>query len=231
MAEQQQLDQSCQQQMTSLIGHFDQVDSGQTGLDHAQICDVMTREGFQGSSQTVGDIFEQDTAITKENFTTKLGELHVGVFKVWALRVAFHELDKDKSGFLSKDEVLSAVTKDVGLDITQDMVLEMLSFVSVEDDGDQRVSYEEFLYCYVITHVTDTMKQVFTALDTDHSGYLSRDEILAATRKNSLLRLNKQLISDLLVAWVKDKDNKVNYQEFLKVMQEQTQKPRRLENF
>ena len=53
-------------------------------------------------------------------------------------------------------------------------------------------------------------------MDTDNSGYLTREEILAATKNEHKVRLPKNVTSNLLAAWVKDGDNKVHYGEFLR---------------
>jgi Ca2+-binding EF-hand superfamily protein len=61
------------------------------------------------------------------------------------------------------------------------------------------------------------MYQVFHRLDKDNSGFLNKDEIMGAISNEPELKLRAARISDLLIAWHKDQDKKIHYDEFVKV--------------
>ena len=79
------------------------------------------------------------------------------------------------------------------------------------------VDYEEFLRVFGVQSTATVMFDVFTKLDKDGSGYLTKEEILEAVKAEHELKLRAAKISDLLIAWHKDADKKIDYNEFVQV--------------
>lgn len=90
------------------------------------------------------------------------------------------------------------------------------------------MSYEEFLHVFGVESAATVMKQVFAKLDVDGSGFLTKEEILDAVKAESELKLKADKISDLLIYWVKDKDKKISYNEFVDVwLKQKEEKPKK----
>jgi hypothetical protein len=54
------------------------------------------------------------------------------------------------------------------------------------------------------------MRRTFKKLDSDGSGFLTRDEILNAASSEAEVDVKSNMISDMLLALIKDDDKKVN---------------------
>ena len=92
----------------------------------------------------------------------------------------------------------------------------LLKLICVHHRNDT-VDYEEFLREFGIQESATVMHQIFKKLDTDNSGYLTKGEIMEALSTECELKLRAAKISDLLIAWHKDADKKINYHEFVKI--------------
>jgi Ca2+-binding EF-hand superfamily protein len=77
------------------------------------------------------------------------------------------------------------------------------------------VNYEEFLVVFGLRNTGNILQRIFDELDKDKSGFLSKEEIMAAITGEKELKLRAAKISDLLIAWHKDKDQKIHYEEFV----------------
>jgi len=223
-------EQWAQQQVEKFSFSFDQADVDKNGsLSFTEVFNILKSVGFNGSEKEAQFIFghldrNHDDKISKFEFTAAMNNLPRVNLKVFVLRRAFKTLDKDGSGFLTRQEILEATVRDCGLDIAAEKISDLLLYLIKEDD-DNKVSFEEFLHVFGIEHVGNAMQVIFAKLDTDKSGFLTRDEILAATHRESELALTKDKISDLLISWVKDSPtNKINYQEFVQIWMKQKER-------
>lgn len=79
------------------------------------------------------------------------------------------------------------------------------------------MDYEEFLQVFGVHLASIVMQEVFSKLDTDHSGFLTKEEILDAVKAERELKLHADKIADLLIYWCKDQDKKIHYEEFVQV--------------
>jgi len=198
--------------------------------DCSQVTQVLQQAGCTADVQAVQQLLckpDPQQKVSKGEVQLVLEKLPISTFKMWVMRKVFRDLDKDRSGSLSQQEIQACFCgkgQCAQTGIPQDVVNTLLCYVS--KDSDHQVSYEEFLYCYCIDSLGPIMQEVFRGLDKDKNGSLTRDEILAATQSDHRIQLAKGLISDLLTAWVMDKDNKVNYSEFIKAWLGQKEKPK-----
>ncbi len=84
----------------------------------------------------------------------------------------FESLDRNKSGSLDLDEV-EAGMKALGIPVSKPTVQRV--FHRLDSDGDGKVTLQEFgLYCE--SRLVE-IRQTFDAIDTDHSGTISSEEI------------------------------------------------------
>ncbi|KAH9498581.1 hypothetical protein Btru_007456 [Bulinus truncatus] len=209
---------------------FDEADKDKSGtLSFNEVYQVLKKVGFNGSEEEAQVIFghldrDSDKKVTREEFEASLKNLPRLTIKEFCLRKAFLQLDKDKSGYLTRQEIEDATKTSAGLDIAAEKIADLLIYL-VKEDKDQKVSYEEFLRVFGVNQEATVMRQVFVKLDADKSGYLSKDEILAAVKSEFELKLKASKISDLLCYWCKDEDKKISYEEFVNVWTKQeTQK-------
>ena len=140
-----------------------------------------------------------------------------------ALRRAFKILDKDKNGSLTRAEIAAATSKDCGLDMKAEKIADLLAALAKDDN--EKLDYEEFLAVFGIQQTGHFMEVAFKKIDTDGSGFLTKEELVNAIRADDELSIQADKISALLNAWCKDDDKKITYQEFVKVWM--AQKPKK----
>ncbi|KAK7113704.1 uncharacterized protein [Littorina saxatilis] len=211
-----------QKQLEKFKFSFDEADSDKSGsLSIDEVCNILTKNGFKGSKDEAKQLFSlldvnKDNKLSRDEFTTALNKLPRCTIKEFVLRKAFKQLDKDGSGTLTKAEIEAATQKDAGLDIAAEKINDLLKFLEKESKDDV-IDYEEFLRVFGVHATATVMHQVFTTLDKDNSGFLTREEIMKALDAESELKLRAAKISDLILAWHKDADKKINYNEFVQV--------------
>ncbi|BFZ22030.1 hypothetical protein BsWGS_25068 [Bradybaena similaris] len=222
-----------QKQVEKFQFDFDQADKDKSGtLSFPEVYDVLKNVGFKGTKEEAEFIFghldrDKDKKITREEFKATLSNLPRLSIKEFVLRKTFLKLDKDGSGFLTRSEIIDATKSEGGLDISPEKISDLLIYLSKEDD-DEKVSYEEFLHVFGVESAATVMKQVFAKLDVDGSGFLTKEEILDAVKAENELKLKADKISDLLIYWVKDKDKKISYNEFVDVwLKQKEEKPKK----
>jgi Ca2+-binding EF-hand superfamily protein len=219
-----------QQQVEKFKFDFDQADKDKSGsLSLGEVYDVLLRVGFKGTQEEAKVIFghldrDRDQKISREEFTAALKNLPRLSIKEFVLRKVFLKLDKDGSGYLSRSEIEDATKSEGGLNIAADKIADLLIYLVKDDDG--KVSYEEFLNVLGVQSAATVMRQVFAKLDSDGSGFLSKEEILDGVKSESELKLKAEKISDLLIYWCRDQDKKISYEEFVDVwLKQKGEKP------
>ncbi|CAH8571065.1 unnamed protein product [Schistosoma turkestanicum] len=132
----------------------------------------------------------------------------------------FHTIDKDKNGFLTREEIAQCLKE---INVSPDVADKMIKATDVNSDG--KISLEEYLnslrkYCQQEKcSSVQRWKEIFQSMDKDGSGKVSfkeLDEYLKASKsdvdKDSLLNWMKQ--TD------KNKDGEIDYDEFLAYVRE-----------
>lgn len=201
---------------------FDDADKDKSGtLSFQEVLSVLQGAGFKGSPEEAKKIFDKidvdkDQRIQRSEFEAAMNRLPRITIKEFVLRKTFVAMDKDKSGTLSRQEIEDA-TKETGLNISTEKIGELLIALTKDSKDKNTLDYEEFLRVFGVQQTATVMHQVFERLDKDKSGFLTKDEIIDAIQNETELKLRAAKISDLLVAWHKDKDQKINYEEFVQV--------------
>ncbi|XP_060599280.1 calmodulin-A-like [Ruditapes philippinarum] len=219
-------------QLTAFEEKFCEADKDKNGsLSFAEISEVLRNSGFKGTEEDVKAIFKfadsnKDAKISRNEYMVAVKKAPKTSLKEIVLRRAFKKYDKDGSGFLSRDEVISAVgSEEAGLNLPAEKVSEMLiSLVHEKGKGDQQVSYEEFLQVFHYNQTATLLRELFNNIDKDKSGFLTKKEIIDAIKADEELSFKAANLSQLLITFSKDKMDKINYEEFAKIVANQAKK-------
>lgn len=87
-----------------------------------------------------------------------------------------------------------------------------------------QISYEEFLAHFRFNQTATLLLELFQRIDTDKSGFLSKNEILAAIKADEELDFTAVNLSTLLIAFSKDQKDKIDYKEFARIVATQALK-------
>lgn len=126
------------------------------------------------------------------------------------LREDFLKIDKDKSGTVSLSELKHSF-ENMGRDIPQNVVE---IFESVDVDQSAEINYNEFIAAAMCKRVTiDEEKLVlaFESMDTDCSGYLTREAI----EKGVGQMLSPNELDEMMLEVDTNRDGRIDYAEFL----------------
>merc|ERR1712137_1070423 len=132
------------------------------------------------------------------------------------LREAFKLFDADGDGMISADELKTLISK-VGGEMADAEA--KASIHAADKDGNQGIDFGEFAQLWQALHGDDEgkIRAEFAKLDTDKSGYITKDEMVAVISsefQGDKMEEAKKAIDKLDV----DKDGKVSYPEFILVM-------------
>ncbi|GFN99930.1 calcium-dependent protein kinase [Plakobranchus ocellatus] len=161
-----------------------------------------------------------DNKITKDEYTDAMIKLPRMTTKEYILRKAFIQLDKDKSGYLVRSELMAALRRDtIRICIPSDDIGAVVA--SLREDKDGRIAYEEFLERLGIEESASFLRKIFGILDKDKSGYLSREEIVKALESEGELQMLRPRLLTLLERldstdfFTRDRDQKISYSELV----------------
>nr|XP_004662458.1 calmodulin-like protein 5 [Jaculus jaculus] len=138
--------------------------------------------------------------------------------QVEEFHAAFSRFDKDGDGHINVQE-LGDVMKALGKDLSEEELKALIA--KVDTDGDGTISFEEFLAA-VTRHMKgasteEELRAVFQAFDTNGDGHITVDEL-----KQAMAQIGEQLSQEELDTMIReadvDKDGKVNYEEFVRVL-------------
>jgi len=102
------------------------------------------------------------------------------------LRERFHQMDKDKTGFLNASE-LQAALQDSNVEFSAEQIA--LIIKETDDFGNGKINYSEFLAATISTKrfmTEEKMWMMFKHFDVDDTDFISKDNI-----------------ADLCLKWVK----------------------------
>ncbi|KAM3133629.1 hypothetical protein pb186bvf_014316 [Paramecium bursaria] len=135
----------------------------------------------------------------------------------------FKKIDVDGNGFISKEELIEVYSKEMKLQAAQQEVDKIFS--KIDGNGNGMIDYNgidynnvEFIIATCNIEKTlneDKLKKLFNLLDKDHSGFLSRPELIKILKD---LNLSKEKLQSIILEIDHNGDGKITMQEFLKVM-------------
>ncbi|XP_008835071.1 calmodulin-like protein 5 [Nannospalax galili] len=133
---------------------------------------------------------------------------------------AFSRFDKNGDGHINVQE-LGDVMKQLNKNLSEEELKELIS--RVDTDGDGTISFDEFLAAmakYASGGIAEKeLRAVFSVFDQNGDGHISVDEL-----KQAMTQLGEKLSQEELDAMIReadvDKDGKVNYEEFVRILSE-----------
>jgi len=155
-----------------------------------------------------------------------LGEEKVDQKEVFTLMIKAADLDGN--GFISAEELKNfALTLKLEEEDEVDGIVNM--FMSMGDtDGDRKLSIEEVTKLFTEGPKKDDpkeeMKRMFRMYDTNGDGFISKKEILGLFKTMGFVDEDdtpgevKMIINMMMSKYDEDKDGKMNYDEFCKMM-------------
>jgi len=134
------------------------------------------------------------------------------------LAEAFKLFDSDGDGIITSEELRALIEK-VGGTMTEGEAVALIH--KADKDGNKGIDQSEFAELWNALHgggeAEAKIREEFSKLDTDKSGYISKDEMLTVI--SGSFTGDKQAEAQRCVAELDvDKDGKVSYPEFLLVM-------------
>ncbi|VAH11372.1 unnamed protein product [Triticum turgidum subsp. durum] len=136
--------------------------------------------------------------------------------EIVGLREMFKSLDTDNSGTITLDELRAGLPK-LGTKITESEIRQLMEAADV--DGNGTIDYVEFISATMHMNRLEKEDHIFKAFeyfDKDHSGYITVDELEEALKKYDMG--DEATIKDIIAEVDTDHDGKINYQEFVAMM-------------
>ena len=138
---------------------------------------------------------------------------NLSINEVHELRQAFLELDKNRSGYLSIEEVAQALAEH---DISMPPGKLKQLFTSLDFKKNGQVNYSDFIAGTLHSKVTideHMIQDAFRVLDTDSSGYITKENLL-----NTLMKQGNPLmvghIDEIIKEVDLEKNGKISFAEF-----------------
>ncbi|CAL8077368.1 unnamed protein product [Calicophoron daubneyi] len=130
-------------------------------------------------------------------------------------RRVFEDFDLNSDGQIDADELEKAVTK-LGMSASKDEVKAMIKVVDKDNSG--TMNFPEFCDMMERRQIhrkkDDHMREIFKSVDTNGDGFISPEEL-----KGLMCKYNPQMtvkdMEEIIEGVDKDKDGKLNYEEFL----------------
>ncbi|KAK3146127.1 hypothetical protein QOZ80_3AG0216670 [Eleusine coracana subsp. coracana] len=138
--------------------------------------------------------------------------------QIVAFQEAFSLFDKNGDGCITMEE-LAAVTRSLGLDPSDQELIDMMS--EVDTDGNGIIDFQEFL-SLIARKMKDgdgdeELKEAFEVLDKDQNGFISPTEL-----RTVMTSLGEKMTDEEVEQMIKeadtDGDGQVNYDEFVLMM-------------
>ncbi|XP_010430219.2 PREDICTED: calcium-dependent protein kinase 19 [Camelina sativa] len=132
------------------------------------------------------------------------------------LKTMFANMDTDKSGTITYDELKSGLEK-LGSRLTETEVKQLLEDADV--DGNGTIDYIEFISATMNRFRVEREENLFKAFqhfDKDNSGFISRHELETAMKEYNMG--DDAMIKEIISEVDADNDGSINYQEFCNMM-------------
>jgi len=135
------------------------------------------------------------------------------------LREAFQVFDLNNDGFISHDELSSAM-RNFGHLVTKTELDEMIRLV--DKDGNGLVDFKEFLELMdsnvVVKNVEQEMTNMFQFIDIDGDGFISEEEIKRMLNNMGEKKVKKKDIKRMMKIADYNKDGKISFNEFKRMI-------------
>lgn len=131
----------------------------------------------------------------------------------------FREFDKDKNGFISAQELGTALRM-LGLNPTMKEVQNMIN--EIDQNGDGMIDFDEFLAFLKRSYkkpdeVKMELKKAFQVFDLNKDGFISRAELQSVLTKMGE-KLTEKEVDEMMEKADKNGDGKIDYDEYVDTM-------------
>uniref|UniRef100_A0ACD6A1G3 Uncharacterized protein n=1 Tax=Avena sativa TaxID=4498 RepID=A0ACD6A1G3_AVESA len=136
--------------------------------------------------------------------------------EIAGLKEMFKMLDTDNSGHITLDELKSGLRR-VGATLMDSEIDALMEAADIDNSG--TIDYGEFIAATMHINKVDKEDKLFTAFqyfDKDGSGYITQDELQKACDE---FGMGDARIEDIIGDVDKDNDGKIDYNEFVEMMQ------------
>ncbi|XP_022886489.1 calcium-dependent protein kinase 21-like [Olea europaea var. sylvestris] len=141
--------------------------------------------------------------------------------EIQGLKAMFTNMDTDKSGTITYDELKSGLTR-LGSKLSEVEVKQLMEAADV--DGNGTIDYIEFITATMHRHKLERDEHLYKAFqyfDKDNSGYITRDELENAMKEYGMG--DESTIKEIISEVDTDNDGRINYEEFCTMMRSGTQ--------
>ncbi|XP_058094243.1 calcium-dependent protein kinase 2-like [Magnolia sinica] len=146
--------------------------------------------------------------------------------EIQGLKAMFTNMDTDKSGTITYEELKSGLAR-LGSKLSEAEVKQLMDAADV--DGNGTIDYIEFITATMHRHKLERDEHLFKAFeyfDTDHSGFITRDELEVAMKEHGMG--DEASIREIISEVDADNDGRINYEEFCAMMRSGVQQPVKL---
>ena len=128
--------------------------------------------------------------------------------------------DQDGDGTISVDE-LGIIFRSIGQNPTDEELDQMIA--EVDEDNSGCCEFDEFLLLMSRnmkneSNIDDEMLEVFNMFDTSGKGYISNLDLRRMMTEQYKTELTIEDINQLFIETDEDKDGKINFKDFIKMM-------------
>ncbi|KAH3708322.1 uncharacterized protein LOC127857857 [Dreissena polymorpha] len=208
---------------------FSEADADKSGsLSVAEVAEVLRKAGFKGNDEELHAIFRfadtnKDAVISRQEYLQAVKKAPKTGLQEIVLRRAFKRYDKDHSGFLTREEIISITSsEEAGVNLPAEKIAEML--LSLVTDADKKISFEEFLVHFRYQQTASYLRDLFARIDKDKSGFLTKAEIIDAIKADEELSCKAGNLAELLINFTRDQSDKIDYEQFAKIVASQARK-------
>ncbi|KFK36795.1 hypothetical protein AALP_AA4G172000 [Arabis alpina] len=137
--------------------------------------------------------------------------------EIAGLKEMFKMIDTDNSGHITLEELKKGLDR-VGANLKDSEILGLMQAADIDNSG--TIDYGEFIAAMVHLNKIEKEDHLFTAFnyfDKDGSGYITRDELQQGCTQFGLKDVH---LDDILREVDKDNDGRIDYSEFVEMMQD-----------
>ena len=160
---------------------FDATDTNGSGtLSIGEVKAVLKAAGYTGSSNLMFFNLDKnkDFRVSRDEFQNVVGDSPKATEEEMALRREFQRIDSNKGGTLSQAELMGTLHGTGSSILPRETTEKILEHTVTDSDGE--VSYDEFLRLVGFDDSESELRKIFSAIDKDLSGDLSREEMEVA---------------------------------------------------
>ena len=143
------------------------------------------------------------------------------------IRNIFCNMDEDKKGFITLEDFTKYIINECSIDLflTDDEELKK-AFQSVDIGHNNKIDYTEFLAANLDESIylkQEKLKEAFRTFDINDTGAIKKEDIIRVLKLDNLEDKNK-IVNSIIEENDFDKDGKINFQDFMKIMENKEDK-------